>query len=78
MSRTHNLHWLSLAAIGRSPDHPFVSATYRIARSPELWSNAGVGGVLEKLSQFAVFYLVCGLHAKLEVETPIIDAPTAL
>src|SRR6266446_3981222 len=76
MPGAHGLHRLTLAAVRSSPDYPFVAIAHGIARSPELWGDAGVGSIFQYTSQFAVLNFIGHLHAKLEVQAAVIDAPT--
>src|SRR5690349_17312922 len=75
MAGTHCLHWLALATVGGAPDYPFARATNGIARTPELRSDTGIGGVLEHLTQLAVFNFIGQFNAKLEIQATVIDTP---
>src|SRR5439155_1139907 len=71
----HHLHRLAFTTVGRSPDGPLIMITDGITGAPELRRNARVGGILQHLTQLAMLYLVGHLHAELEIQAEIIDAP---
>src|SRR5919198_5568659 len=69
------LHGLALAAVRRPPQHPFLAARDRVARSPELGRDAGVVRIAVQLRALAVLDPPGHLAPELEVHTLVVDGP---
>src|SRR5437867_1730731 len=73
--RSHHLHRLALSAVRSSPQTPMFFVRDRIARIPEVRSDAGVRAVLEKPTHLAVLNLVTDFRAELKIQPHVVDAP---
>src|SRR4029077_18448794 len=69
---------LALAAVRRTEHRVAPLVTDRVARSPELVGDAGVGRVLEQPALHPALDLVGDLGRELEVEAPVVDRPRAV
>lgn len=56
-----NLTWLTLSAIGCSPDFSVVAVADGVARAPELRGQPSVGVISEHLTELSVPNLVVNL-----------------
>src|SRR5713101_8560390 len=76
MSRDHCLTGLAFSAIRGSPQHPALLVADSVARVPELWRYAGVGGSSNHFSNASVLYPVAFFGVELEVVPLLVDTPT--
>src|SRR5215472_7916481 len=67
MAGTHDLLWLSLSTVGRTPECPFIARADGIHGIPKLGGNSAIGRVLKHARALPVLDLPSHLRTELEV-----------
>src|SRR3954447_19306761 len=70
-----DLDGLTLTAVRRAPEGPFVAAADHVHRAPEARADGRVRRVLEQPGSFAALDLPPDLAAELEVQPLVVDGP---
>lgn len=73
-----DLTGLTLSTVGSPVHFPMVGVPYRITAVPELRRYAGICGIAQHTSQFAILYFVADFCTELEIVALIVDRPGAI